>query len=180
MIEKLNRTKRILEHKGAIVDMYADYIEMPDGRTVQWDYIEHRKGAAAVLPVLANGNLVLVKQYRNALDRITIEIPAGSRDSTTEDTMVCAKRELEEETGYRCETIEKLLSIKTTVAFCNEFIDIYLARGLVEGEQKLDEDEFIEIIEMPLEEALELIYDGTMQDSKTVSAILAYAYRNKS
>ncbi len=177
MVQKLKRVKRELVKEGVIVDMYADYMEMPDGKVVQWDYIAHRKGAAAVLPVLPDGRILMVRQYRNAIDRITLEVPAGARDSITEDTAVCARRELEEETGYTCGKLEKLLSLKSTVAFCNEFIDVYLATELTPGKQQLDEDEFIDIVTCDLSELCEKVYAGEIQDAKTVAAILAYANR---
>lgn len=179
MVQKLNRLKRELVNEGVIVNMYTDYVEMPDGKVAEWDYIEHKMGAAAVLAVFPDGKLIMVKQYRNALDRVTLEIPAGSRDSITEDTVVCAKRELEEETGYRCGKLEKLLSLKTTVAFCNEFIDVYLATDLTSGEQQLDEDEYIDLVAMDLDELCQKIYAGEIQDSKTVAAIMAYANKIK-
>ncbi len=174
-MDEIKRIDRKLRYSGAIVDMYTDYMQMPDGKVAEWDYIAHRMGAAAVVPVLDNGNILMVKQYRNALDRITIEIPAGARDSVTEDTAVCAKRELEEETGYICGKLEKLLSLKSTVAFCNEFIDVYLATELTEGKQHLDEDEFIEIEAYELSELYKKIYAGEIQDAKTVAAVMAYA-----
>lgn len=179
MVRKLKRLKRELVQEGAIVDMYADYMEMPDGRTARWDFIAHRKGAAAVLPVLPDGKIVMVRQFRNAMERVTLEIPAGARDDVTEDTAVCAKRELEEETGYVCGKIEKLLSLKSTVAFCNEFIDVYLATDLSEGEQHLDEDEFIDVQAYGLSDLCEKIYAGEIQDAKTVAAVLAYSNRLK-
>lgn len=179
MVQKLERVERVLERKGAIVNMYTDHIRMPDGKMAKWDYIEHPKGAAAVVAVLPNGKLVMVRQYRNALDRVTLEIPAGARDSVEEDTAVCAKRELEEETGYTCGKMEKLISLKTTVAFCNELIDVYLATELVPGKQNLDEDEYIDIVECEIEELCEKIYAGEIQDAKTVAAILAYANKIK-
>ncbi|MBO5372007.1 MAG: NUDIX hydrolase [Lachnospiraceae bacterium] len=175
MVQKLERIERVLERKGAIVNTYTDHIRMPDGKIAKWDYIEHVKGAAAVVAVLPNGKLVMVRQYRNALDRVTLEIPAGARDSVGEDTAICAKRELEEETGYSCGKIEKLLSLKSTVAFCNELIDVYLATDLMPGEQKLDEEEYIEIVECELADLCEKIYAGEIQDAKTVAGILAYA-----
>lgn len=177
MVQKIKRIKRELVRKGVIVNMYTDYMEMPDGRIAEWDYIEHKKGAAAVLAVLPDGRILMVKQYRNALDRMTLEIPAGARDSVTEDTAVCAKRELEEETGYACGRLEKLLSLKSTVAFCNEFIDVYLATELSPGVQHLDEDEYIDIEAYELSELCEKVYAGEIQDAKTVAAILAYANR---
>ncbi len=169
--------KRNLIHEGAIVDVYQDEMLLPNGSRETWDYIEHRMGAACVLPVLDNGKIVMVKQYRHALDRYTLEVPAGSRDSKTEDTMICAKRELEEETGYQSDNITFLLSLKTTVAFCNESIDVYLATDLKPGKQHLDEAEDINVYEYELDELLDMIYAGKLQDSKTVSAILAYAVK---
>lgn len=174
MKHHIKRLKRELVYQGSILDIYADYMQLPDGKTAKWDFVSHRKGAAAVVAVAENGDLLLVRQYRSALDRETLEIPAGSRDSVTEDTMVCATRELEEETGWKSEHVEKLLQLKTTVAFCNEFIDVYLATDLTPGVQKLDEGEEIEIVSMPLDEAVQKIYCGEIQDAKTVAGILAY------
>ncbi|MCI9426807.1 MAG: NUDIX hydrolase [Eubacterium sp.] len=179
MVQKLKRLKRELAHSGAIVNMYEDSIEMPNGKVVKWDFIEHPKGAAAILPVLPDGRILMVRQYRNALDRITLEIPAGARDSVTEDTAVCARRELKEETGYSCGKIEKLLSLKSTVAFCDELIDVYLATELTKGEQHLDEDEFIDLEGYRLEDLCEKIYAGEIQDAKTVAAVMAYANKRK-
>ncbi|MFP3154582.1 NUDIX hydrolase [Lachnospiraceae bacterium ZAX-1] len=170
----IKRIRRELEHKGAIVNVYSDYMELPNGKTTKWDYIEHPKGAAAVVAILPDGKLLMVKQFRNALDRYTLEIPAGSRDAATEPTIQCAARELEEETGYRCEKLEFLISLKTTVAFCNELIDVYVAKDLIPSKQHLDEDEFIELEAHSLEELCERIYKGEIQDAKTVAAIMAY------
>ena len=163
MKHHIKRLKRELVYQGSILDIYADYMQLPDGKTAKWDFVSHRKGAAAVVAVAENGNLLLVRQYRSALDRETLEIPAGSRDSVTEDTMVCATRELEEETGWKSEHVEKLLQLKTTVA-----------TDLTPGVQKLDEGEEIEIVSMPLDEAVQKIYCGEIQDAKTVAGILAY------
>ena len=96
MDQQVKRVKRELIKHGAILDMYEDTMELPDGKQETWDFISHRKGAAAVVPVRGDGKILMVKQYRNAIDRMTLEIPAGSRDSVTEDTRVCAARELEE------------------------------------------------------------------------------------
>ena len=175
MIEILKRIKRELVYKGSILDIYKDTMQLPNGKTEEWDYVAHRMGAAAVLPVLPDGRIVMVRQYRNALERETLEIPAGCRDSLTEDTLVSASRELEEETGYRSDDISFLISLKTTVAFCNEAIDVYLAKNLVKGEQHLDDAEAIEVEIYSLDELCDMIYKGQLQDSKTVSAILAYS-----
>ncbi len=171
---EIKRVKRVLEHEGSILDIYTDYMELPDGKVEKWDYVEHRKGAAAVVPVLPDGKILMVRQYRNALERMTLEIPAGARDSVTEPTIECASRELEEETGYRCDNLEFLLSLRTTVAFCNEMVDVYVAQNLVPAKQHLDDGEFIELERRSLEELCQLIYQGVIQDGKTVAAIMAY------
>lgn len=177
MPEQMKRIKRELAYKGTILDIYKDTMEFENGKTEEWDFVSHRMGAAAVLPVMDDGRIIMVRQYRNALERETLEIPAGCRDFVGEDTALCAARELEEETGYRCANIEFLLSLRTTVAFCDEFIDIYLATGLQPGEQHLDEAESIDVEYYTVEELCQMIYEGKMQDSKTVSAILAYSNR---
>ena len=116
----------------------------------------------------------MVRQYRNALNRYTLEIPAGGLNGADEPTMDAAARELTEETGYRADKLELLLSIRTTVAFCNEKIDIYVATGLTPGEQRLDEDEYVDVEAFELEELISRVLAGEIQDSKTVAAILAY------
>lgn len=172
-MEEFKRLSRDLVAHGAIIDYYQDTIQVPNGNVVKWDFIKH-KGAAAVVPVDEAGRLIMVKQYRNALDRYTLEIPAGGLNGQTEPTMEAAARELAEETGYTAEHMELLLTIRTTVAFCNEKIDIYLARGLKAGEQHLDEDEYVRVGAYTVEELTEKIYAGEIEDSKTVAAILAY------
>lgn len=180
MADRPNRLKRELVYKGTILDIYQDTMQFSNGKTEAWDFVAHRMGAAAVLPVLPDGRILMVRQYRNALERETLEIPAGARDSLTEDTRITAIRELEEETGYRSDKVSFLLSLRTTVAFCNESVDVYLAEDLTPGEQHLDEAESIDVEAYTLEELCNMIYEGKMQDSKTVSAILAYSNKIKS
>ena len=153
MKEHIKRVDRILKYKGSILDIYTDVIETPDGHRAEWDYIDHR-GAAAVVPVLDDGRLLMVRQYRDALDRETIEIPAGGLNGWDEPTINAAAREL--------------------VAFCNEVVDVYLATDLVKTSQHLDEDEFIDVEKYTLDELKDMIFAGTIQDSKTISAVLAY------
>ena len=119
----------------------------------------------------------MVRQYRNALDRNTLEIPAGKLDAPDEPKIDCAYRELEEETGYRTDKLEYLMSVNTTVAFCDEAIDIFVARNLIPSHQHLDEDEVIDVEAWELKDLLELIYAGKMTDAKTVAAITAYAVK---
>ncbi len=174
-MEQMKRKERRLKYRGAIVDFYEDTMEAPDGKNTAWDYIEHRMGAAAVLPVLPDGKILLVRQHRNALDRDTLEIPAGARNGREEDQKICAARELEEETGYQAESLTPLLTVATTVAFCNEVIPVYLAEGLKHSkEQHLDEFEFIQTETWTLQALKEKVLSGEIQDSKTAAAILAY------
>lgn len=172
-MEQIKRVGRELVFKGSITDYYQDIIELPDGKIVKYDLVDH-KGAAAVVPVLDDGRIVMVRQYRNALDRFTLEIPAGGLNGRDEPTDVAAKRELSEETGFISDDIELLISIRTTVAFCNEKIDIYVAKNLKPGKQHLDEDEFVEYEAYEVDELVKKIYDLEIQDSKTICAILAY------
>ena len=116
----------------------------------------------------------MVRQYRNALERYTLEIPAGKLDKPEEPGIECSRRELEEETGYKSDNLEWLITLRTTVAFCNEKIEIYVARDLKPSKQNLDEDEFVDVKAYTLEELKEKIYSGTIEDSKTVAALLAY------
>lgn len=174
MENKIRRIDRKLEFQGAILDFYTDYMQMPDGKVVKWDFISHRKGAAAVVPVMDDGKILMVRQYRNALERMTVEIPAGARDDTSEDTRICAARELEEETGYRSEQLEFLIALKPTVAYDNEFIDVYVARDLKPGRRHPDPYEFIELEPMELDDLCGKIYAGEIQDGKTVAALMAY------
>ena len=176
MADEFKRTGRRLVYHGSIIDYYRDTVEVPNGNVVEWDFIGH-KGAAAVVPVREDGKILMVRQWRNALDRYTLEIPAGKLDYPGEPMIDCAYRELEEETGFKTEKLEYLLSLNTTIAFCDEAIDVFLARNLIPSEQHLDPDEEIEVEEWELSDLLDLIYSGKMTDGKTVASILAYACR---
>ena len=173
-MEQYKRLKRELIAKGAIIDYYQDTMLIPNGNQAKWDLIDH-KGAAAVVAVQEDGKLLMVRQYRNALERETLEIPAGGLNGREEPTENAARRELEEETGYTCGEMELLNSIYTTVAFCNEKIDIYLAKSLKPGKQHLDEDEYINVEAYSLEELKQMIYQCKIQDAKTICAIMTYS-----
>ena len=169
MSEDVKRMGRELAYQGTVLKVYKDHMKFSNGNTEDWDFIHH-DGAAAVIPVMDDGKILMVKQYRNALERDTLEIPAGKLDDPDEEGIVCASRELKEETGYSSDDLEWLLTIRTTVAFCDERI----ARNLIPGEQHLDEDEFVDVKAYKLEELKEMIFEGKIQDSKTMAAILAY------
>ena len=173
MAEEFKRLNRELVYKGSIIDFYKDTVQVPDGNVVKWDFIKHQ-GAAAVLLVREDGKILMVRQYRNALDRYTLEIPAGGLNGADEPTKEAAARELSEETGYTAGKMEWLITVRTTVAFCNEKIDIYLATDLTSGLQHLDEDERICVEAYTVEELCEKILNGEIEDSKTISAIMSY------
>lgn len=175
MADSVVRLDRQLRYQGTILKIYEDTV-IANGHKAYWDFIHH-DGAAAVLPVTEDGKILMVRQYRNALDRETLEIPAGKLDAPDEPKITCAYRELEEETGYRSENLEYLISINTTVAFCDEAIDIFVARNLIPSHQHLDEDEVIDVEPWELEDLMKLIYEGKMTDGKTVAAICAYGMK---
>ncbi|PNH20272.1 NUDIX hydrolase [Lachnospiraceae bacterium] len=173
------RLKRQLAYEGTILKVYRDEVQV-GGHRAFWDYIHH-DGAAAVLPITDRGEILMVRQYRNALDRDTLEIPAGKVDTPDEPRRLCAFRELEEETGYRVEKpehLEFLMRINTTVAFCDEEIDIFVARNLIPGKQHLDEDERIQVETWKLSDLMQMVYAGKLKDGKTVAAIMGYAAKN--
>lgn len=172
------RLDRKLKYQGTILKIYEDTV-MANGHEAHWDFIHH-DGAAAVLPVREDGRILMVRQYRNALDRFTLEIPAGKLDAPDEPKIQCAFRELEEETGYRTEKLEYLISVNTTVAFCDEAIDIFVAHDLIPSHQHLDEDEVINVEAWELKDLEEKIFSGEITDGKTIAAIMAYARKYRS
>ena len=176
MGEHIKRLNRELKFKGKIIDFYQDTIEVDGNHTVIWDFIKH-KGAAAVVPVTEDGKILMVRQYRNALDRYTLEIPAGALDAEDEPGRDCAARELEEETGYRSDDLEWLITLRTTVAFCNERIEVYVAKNLIPSKQHLDEDEFIDLKAYSIDDLKEKIFTGEIEDAKTVASLMAYAVK---
>lgn len=175
-MNELTRLDRKITYNGGIVDLYKDTVQLPDGKIEEWDYVHHKKGGGAcVVPVLPDGDILMIRQYRPAIDEWCLELPAGCIDSTDSDTSITALRELREETGYTTDSIHFLCKIRTAIAWCNEFTDIYLARDVYKtAEQSLDEAEDIRIITVPLEQILSDIRVGKEQDAKTVAGILAY------
>ena len=169
------RIKRELAYQGTIMKVYKDYIEV-NGYQAVWDFFHHN-GGAAVIPVTREGKILMVRQYRNAIDRYTLEIPAGACDSSNESGAECVARELEEETGYQAGKVEWLISTRSMVAFCNEKVEIYVATDLTPSKQHLDEEESIELEEHTIEELKEKIFKGEIEDSKTVASLLAYAVK---
>jgi len=173
MSNQVKRVARELMYEGAILKVYKDTMRFENGNEEKWDIILHN-GAAAVVPVLDDGRILMVTQYRETVERETLEIPAGKLDSAGESGFLCAARELEEETGYKSDNIEWLLTMRTTMGFCNEKIEIYVARDLKLSKQNLDENEYVDVKAFTISELKELIYTGKIEDSKTIAAILAY------
>jgi len=166
--EKLFKRRRI--YSGGAVKFSADEIVLPDGKIATREYLEH-PGAVAVLPFVDKDRIVLVSQYRYPVRKLTLEIPAGKLDKG-ETPAACARRELEEETGFKPRTLKKLVSYWPTPAFSNEVLHVYAAFGLAEAHSSPDEDEFIEHQVMPFREALKLAVNGKIMDSKTIIALL--------
>ena len=158
-------------YDGKILHVERWQVTCPNGRSATREIVVH-KGAAAVVPVYPDGTTLLVRQHRVAVDRVTLEIPAGKLDSAGEDPLDCAVRELEEETGLRAGRMTLLTSLLTTPGFCTEKIAIYLAQDLTQGQTHPDEDEFLDLVRIPLEEAVARIMRGEIRDSKTICGLL--------
>lgn len=158
-------------HKGKIVNLRIDAVELPNGKTATREVVEHM-GAVAVVPLTDDGDILMVKQYRHPVGKILLEIPAGKLDPG-EDPQHCVERELLEETGMMAGECKLLFSIYTSPGFSNEILHIYLAKNLTYKGQQLDEDEFVEIEKINLDKAVEMIYSGEINDAKTIAGIVA-------
>ena len=171
--EKRNRDDRNKEtvYQGILIRLEHWDVALPNGDICKREIACHI-GAAAVVAIDNEDQIVLVRQSRVAVGRITHEIPAGKLDSPDEDPLFCAKRELSEETGLTAEHWQKLTVLETTPGFCNERIHIYLAAGLHKGDAHPDEDEFVDVERMPLAEAVEHVMKGDFHDGKTCIGIL--------
>ncbi|MBS0152214.1 MAG: NUDIX hydrolase [Nitrospira sp.] len=164
-------------YTGKVITLNVDTVQLPNGVTVDLETIRH-PGAAAVVPVKDDGTVVLIRQFRHAAGGFIYEIPAGKL-APGEDPLQCASRELEEEVGYRASSFELLSSIFTAPGFADEVIHVYRATGLTKGRQQLDRDEVLDVIEMPLSEAITKIEDGTIRDAKTIVGLQAVYIKAK-
>lgn len=172
-MSEFKRLNRELSYNGKILKVYTDEVFV-NGQLSKWDFIHHN-GGAAVIPVMDDGKIIMVRQWRNALDRFTLEIPAGARDSSEETGRECAARELEEETGFYSKNIDWLVTSHSWAAFTNEKVEIFVATNLIPSKQKFDEEESIVLETYTISELKEKIFSGEITDSKTVAALLAYA-----
>ena len=156
---------------GRIIDVNRLEVELPNGRRASRDIVRH-PGAAAIVALTDSGKIALVRQYRTALDRVTVEIPAGKLDAG-EDPLECAKRELREETGFVAGRVRYLTTIASSAGFADELIHIYMATHLELDEACPDEDEFLNVDLVPLSELIDAVLDGKIEDAKTVVGALA-------
>jgi ADP-ribose pyrophosphatase len=166
-------------HDGKIVHLSVDTARFPDGSTGELELIRH-SGAAAVVAILGDARtpdpqLVLLRQFRYAAGGDLLEVPAGRPDRPDEPWEDVAARELEEETGFTHGELRRLTTIYTTPGFTDERIHLFLATGLARGASNLDQDEFVEVVVMPLSAVLQSVRDGRIIDAKSLAAILYYA-----
>lgn len=160
-------------YEGTVMSLWKDHLELPDGSQVIYDMVK-QKGGACVLPVDEEQNVYLVKQYRNTLNRVNLELPAGCYAYPGEPPMQCASRELKEELGIIAEIWHYMTEIITDIGISDEKVAIFHATGLTFGTCKLDEDERIHLVKLPINEAVRLVQCGEIVDAKTVVAILGY------
>lgn len=167
--EKTVKTEHIFS--GRIIQVQVDEVELPNGKTSTRELVKH-PGAVAVIAITDDNKLVMVEQYRKPLEKVIVEIPAGKLEKG-EDPALCARRELEEETGYDCESLELVSSFYTSPGFADEIIHVYVAKGLTKKEDAvgLDEDEFVNVLEITLEEALQFMEEQRIFDAKTIFGI---------
>ncbi len=162
---------------GRLLKVMVDTVTLPNGKETTREIIAH-PGAVCVVPVLDDGSIIFVKQYRYAVGSVLYELPAGKLDKPDEDPLDCAKRELSEETGYTASKWQKLTSIVTTPGFTDEVIHLYLAAGLEKFSQHTDEDEFIDIAVLKPAEVRAMLQNEEIFDAKTLSALCMMLLQN--
>lgn len=171
LIETFVKSKVV--HDGNAVTFRVDTVRLPNGKTATREFMDH-PGAVGVVPLLPGGRVVMVRQYRHPVRKVTLELPAGKLDKG-ERPLPCVRRELAEETGYTARRITPLIRYWPTPAFANEVLHLYVAEGLKAGTMHADEDEFLECVTLPFRKAVDLVRRGEIQDSKTVVGLLACA-----
>ena len=169
LIETCAASKSVFE--GKILHVFVDDINLPNGESGFREYIKHI-GAVAVLPLTDDGKVICVRQYRYAVGQVTTEIPAGKLDTPDEDLVEATLRELREETGARCKSLTYLGTYLASPAILDEKINLYLARDLEFGETDPDDDEFIDVVQIPLAEMVDRVMAGEILDGKTQLAVL--------
>lgn len=161
--EKTLSSKQV--YKGRFLKVEQDQVQAPDGKIYVREYILH-PGAAMMIPLLPNGNVVMIHQYRHALKQVFLEFPAGKRDHN-EETILTAQRELKEETGYEAKEWKFLTTIHPVIGYSNEHIDLYLAKDLTLADRQLDHGEFIDVTEVSPKDLMRYVQEGKVTDVKT-------------
>lgn len=159
---------------GVLLHVRQDTVRLPNGASSIREVIRHI-GAVCVIPVTDRNEVIVERQYRYPVDRIMLEIPAGKLDAPDEDRLSAIQRELREETGYSANEWIPLGDFHPAPAYSDEYITMYLARGLHQGRQALDEDEFLDVYTVPLQELIRDVMDGRISDAKTQVAVLKAA-----
>lgn len=171
MRETIINSQRLYDGRIVVLDLLD--VRLPNGEHSRREVVRH-PGAVAVVPLDADGSVILVRQYRIAADRVMLEIPAGTLDPG-EPAATCAERELQEEAGLRPGRLDSLGGIFAAPGYTTEYIHLFLATELSASSLEMDDDEFIEVVRLPFDEALRMIDDGEIDDSKTVAGLLRAA-----
>ncbi len=160
--------------RGKIVNLRVDEALLPNGKTAAREVVEHN-GGVCVVALTEDNQIFMVKQFRYPYGEVIYEIPAGKRDSKTEDPLACGKRELREETGMTADRFIPLGELYPSPGYCGEILWMYAAVGLKSGENDLDEDEFLQVEKLPLQRVVDMIMSGEIKDAKTQVAVLKVA-----
>jgi ADP-ribose pyrophosphatase len=167
-LEKTLESKRVYE--GRIINLRLDSVVLENGNTAMREVVEH-PGAVGIVALKENGDIVMVKQYRKAVEQVLLELPAGKLEQG-ENPLDCAARELTEETGYTAGDLRYLVSFYTSPGFSNEIMHMFLATNLKEGKKDPDDDEMVETVEISRDRAMDMILKGEIKDGKTIAGIL--------
>lgn len=164
---KLNQSRQI--HRGKSWSFCMEDVTLPNGSRADYAMIRH-PGSTGIVPLLDNGKVLMIHQYRHVIGEYILEIPSGTMEKG-ESPLGCAERELEEETGYRAKELVEIAAVHIMPAYSDEFIHVYLARGLMPASQRLDPDEIIQVVEYSMEDLLRLIEEGEITDGLTILAL---------
>ena len=167
---KENKISSTIIYQGRLLDVRCDKVILPNGKTSTREWIKH-PGAVCMIPRLPDNKIALIRQYRYPVNKEMIELPAGKLEDN-ENPVTCAKRELEEEIGYKSEKLTFLTNLHPAIGFADEIMRLYLAEDLVQTTSNKDEDEFLELIPTSLNKAVEMVWKGKITDVKTIIGIL--------